>query len=471
MSTRPGKAVKSGLAVCCFLVALELPLPDRASAQVMDLDLPSEEHLNHDPAFTYSSLAPANAQHRRNSVASMIQLEDGSVMIAYDDYGAAKPGERAAHDFFASKIVSRLSRDGGKTWSEQRVLLEPKADDFTIQAPGLLKLASGDILLTCVRVYKGMETGKDWDPGVTSSTMALYRSTDGGKTFGEEPPIWKRVPVLRYQGGAPWNIQLKSGRILLSYQSAARQYGAKYTIGIAVSDDNGRTWRVLDNRVALSDGYGVEPCIAELADGSLMMSIRTGRGQIYLSRSTDGGETWSEPVPSGLNHPASITKLVRVPETNDLLMFFNNTPPGRRTPFTAALSRDGGRTWKIVGDIVHGENIEVGVADVIFPSKDKVLVAFSWTTPPWARQRIPTCAAMIDREWFYRPVPRRLYRRAHPRLYPADEKRAGQAVEPLVPDASALKEHLVLWLKADAIDPDDPTQVRTEGPNKALRDN
>jgi sialidase-1 len=322
--------------------------------------------------------------------------------------------------------------------------LEPKPDDFTTQAPGLLKLASGDILLTCVRVYKGMETGKDWDPGVTSSAMALCRSTDGGKTFVEEPPIWKRAPVLRYQGGAPWNIQLKSGRVLLSYHSAARQYGAPYTIGVAFSDDDGHIWKVLDNRVALSDGYGVEPCIAELADGSLMMSIRTRRSQIYLSRSTDQGETWSEPVPSGLTHPASITRLIRIPGTEDLLMFFNNTPPGKRAPFTAALSRDGGRTWRIVGNIVHADKsaprggIEVGVADVIFRSDNKVLVAFSWTMPPWARQRIPTCAAVIDGEWFYRPVSHRFYHRAHPRLYPAEQKQSGQDVEP---DASILKTH------------------------------
>ena len=380
----------------CLLAARQ------ASAQVKDLSLPPKKHLNPDPAFTWSVIAPANAEHRRNSVASMIQLDDGSVMIAYDDYGPAKKGEKAAHDFFPSKIVSRISPDGGKTWSDLRVLMEPKPGDFTIQAPGLLKLASGDVLLTFVRVYRGMETGKDWDPGVTRSTMALYRSTDDGKTFIEEKPIWERVKELRFQGGAPWSLQLKSGRIVLAFQAAARQYGARYTIGVAVSDDDGRTWKVLDRRVTMSDGYGVEPSVAELADGSLLMSIRTRQKQIYLSRSTDQGETWSKPLPSGLRHPASITKLIRIPGSKDLLIVFNNSEIGDRTPMTAALSSDGGHTWRIVGDIAFGKGIEIGPADIIFPSKDKVLLAFSWTIPPWARVRIPTCAVVIDREWFYR---------------------------------------------------------------------
>jgi hypothetical protein len=127
------------------------------------------------------------------------------------------------------------------------------------------------------------------------------------------------------------------------------------------------------------------------------------------------------------------------------------------------VSSDGGRTWRIVGNILQGQNIESGVADVIFPSPDTVLVTFSWTTPPWARQRIPICAAVIDREWFYRPVPRRLYRRAHPKLYPSDDKRSLADVKPLEPDAPTLKDHLVLWLKADAIDTDDLEQVRVQG--------
>ena len=375
---------------------------DRALGQVKDLALPPKEHLNSDPAFTYSVIAPANAEHRRNSVASMIQRDDGSVMIAYDDYGSAQKGEKAAHDFFPSKIVSRISRDGGKAWSDLRVLLEPKPDDYTIQAPGLLKLASGDVLLTSVRVYKGMETGVDWDPGVTSSTMALYRSTDDGKTFVEEKPIWQRVKELRYQGGAPWNIQLASGRILVPFMSSARQYHEKYSIGVALSDDDGHTWKVLENR--LPDGL-YEPSVAELGDGSLLMSLRTNRKQLCLSRSTDGGETWSEAAPSGLKNPDSIARMVRIPDTDDLLIIFNDSDirtKAGRTPMTAAVSSDGGKTWRIVGDVVFGQGVEVGPADIIFPSRDRVLLAFSWTAPPAARVRIPTGAAVIDREWFYR---------------------------------------------------------------------
>lgn len=391
------------ITVCGLLWTI--PLGTSICAQTKDLGLPPAAHLNPDPAISYHIVAEANAQHRRNSVGSMVLLDDGRIMFVHDDYGPERSDEGAAHDFFPSKIVSQTSADGGKTWSRPRILAEPGRGDFTIQAPGVLKLASGDLLLTFVRVYKGMDTGKDWDPGVTSSTMAVYRSTDGGKTFTEEKPIWDRAPALRFQGGAPWNLQLASGRILVPYMSAPRQYTDDYSVGVALSDDGGQTWSVLDDRVKLAAGYGVEPSVVELSGGELLMSLRTNLKKVYFSRSTDGGRTWSDAVASELKNPELGTCLLRIPETDDLLIIFDDSDvqtKAGRTPMSVAISSDNGRTWRTVGNLVHGEGIEVGVDAALFLPDGTLLVAFDWTAPPGARLRIPLCVAVIDRRWLYR---------------------------------------------------------------------
>ncbi len=325
---------------CCSLLwALAgVPFAPSAWAQSEDLGLPPAAHLNPDPAISYHIVAEANAQHRRNSVGSMVLLDDGRVMLVHDDYGPERSGEGAAHDFFPSRIVSQTS-------------------------------------------------------------------ADGGKTFTEEKPIWDRAPALRFQGGAPWNLQLASGRILVPYMSAPRQYTDDYSVGVALSDDGGQTWSVLDDRVKLAAGYGVEPSVVELRGGELLMSLRTNLKKVYFSRSTDGGRTWSDAVASELKNPELGTCLLRVPGTDDLLIIFDDSDiqtKAGRTPMSVAVSSDNGRAWRTVGNLVHGEGIEVGVDAALFLPDGTLLVAFDWTAPPGARLRIPLCVAVIERRWLYR---------------------------------------------------------------------
>ena len=104
--------------------------------------------------------------------------------------------------------------------------------------------------------------------------------------------------------------------------------------------------------------------MVELKDGSILLWIRTNAGCQYMSRSMDRGISWSTPEPSALVAPVSPATIKRL-LTGDLLAIWNdhtNRPDeakkapkwanGRRTPLTAAISRDEGRTW------THVKNIE-----------------------------------------------------------------------------------------------------------------
>lgn len=102
----------------------------------------------------------------------------------------------------------------------------------------------------------------------------------------------------------------------------------------------------------------MEPEVLELTGGKLLMHIRTQLGHIAVSESPDGGETWNEARSWDVRGPESPATLRRIPSTGDLLLIWNDTftpgvgHGGKRTPLTAAVSTDEGKTWK------HKRNLE-----------------------------------------------------------------------------------------------------------------
>jgi hypothetical protein len=89
----------------------------------------------------------------------------------------------------------------------------------------------------------------------------------------------------------------------------------------------------------------------ELKDGRLLMLCRTDLGCQYRSYSADGGNTWSPAEPTDIKSPVSPASVKRIPRTGDLLLVWNDhsrvdvARRGKRTPLTAAVSRDDGKTW------------------------------------------------------------------------------------------------------------------------------
>ena len=82
------------------------------------------------------------------------------------------------------------------------------------------------------------------------------------------------------------------------------------------------------------------------------MLMRTGLGGQYKSISSDGGETWNEPVPTALVGTAAPVSISRVPGTGDILAIWNNNPGAKsRNPLTAAISKDEGETWVNIRNI------------------------------------------------------------------------------------------------------------------------
>jgi sialidase-1 len=143
----------------------------------------------------------------------------------------------------------------------------------------------------------------------------------------------------------------------------------------------------------------------------VVMAIRTQLGSPYVSRSDDQGDTWSQPWSSGLESPESPLGMTAFPDGSGLLLVYcsgkfdpKHHHSGERTPLSAAVSGDGGKTWRKLGEIAGG-NHEFGSSgnnSICFPASGKVVIAYTWSRIPWDRTILTggVRVAIADRKWF-----------------------------------------------------------------------
>lgn len=199
----------------------------------------------------------------------------------------------------------------------------------------------------------------------------LRISSDEGQTFGD------RILVTDSPGYHVMNNDrvtvLKNGRILcpISWTSDVKEVN-HFTCYCAISDDGGQTWHRGRGEVDQPKRGAMEPEILELNDGRLLMIVRTQLGHIAVSHSTDGGETWTEAKSWGVKSPEAPATLRRIPSTGDLLLIWNHTyragagHGGKRTPLTAAISTDEGRTWEFERNLETHDDQTYAYTSILF---------------------------------------------------------------------------------------------------------
>ena len=347
-----------------------------------------------DAAIQHVVIEPATKDTPRSDTASIAQLPNDQLMVVYHKY---ESGQRSGHDHGTCRIWSKVSDDFGKTWHQPRMLIDVAEGDMNVQAPALLNTKANDLLLVSLRAH----------PESNSSTMCLFESADGGKTFSERGSLWRRSKGQRLQGGASSLLELESGRLLLPYHGGSgNQFRQKNSAWCLYSHDSGTTWKQSDP-IDLPKRGAMEASVAQLDDQTLLMSLRTQLGGPFLSRSADEGETWSKPVFSGLEGGESGTCLRRLPGSKDVVLFFNNSNYdnshhhfGERTPLTCARSTDRGRTWRLIGTIASAANAEYTNLDCFFTPEGNAILTYMYAKPAWNRDQIHLRAALIPRSWF-----------------------------------------------------------------------
>jgi len=278
-------------------------------------------------------LLPPRPRNPRNSEGDFLELRDGRLLFAYSRFTGG------SEDHSKAEIAARFSRDGGKTWTRRDRILITGEGDMNVMSVSLLRMADGEVGL-----FYGRKNALD------DCRIWLRRSRDEAKSFG--PPVLCIPDPGYFVLNNDRVVRLSSGRLVVPtarHNVPGGRWTARGVASCYLSDDDGRTWRrsrsELEGPTKARCGLQ-EPLVVELKGGRLMMLCRTDLGCQFRSTSKDGGETWSRPTRTSILSPVSPASVARIPSTGDLLMVWNETATGRRTPLTVALSRDEGKTWR-----------------------------------------------------------------------------------------------------------------------------
>lgn len=241
------------------------------------------------------------------------------------------------------------SRDGGKTWSAPRTIVDGPWDD---RNPALGQMRDGTLVLAYWECHCYDAKG-NWAPSMPGSAMVYVLSRDGGKTWSERQPL-DSGPFCP-QKCSPYGriVQLADGTAVMAiYGRPDPKLAASYHIedterdaaGILRSRDNGKTWG--DFSLVWDGGFS-EAALLPVGARKLFAAVRTEPdGLVDVRTSEDGGRKWHPGLPATggmhrrlMQHPAD---LVRLKNGHILMVFGNRVPP---YGVGALLSLDGGKTW------------------------------------------------------------------------------------------------------------------------------
>jgi Neuraminidase (sialidase) len=290
-----------------------------------------------DEALTTLELPPSEG-NPRNSEGDFVQLDDGRVLFVYTHFTGS------GSDFGEAHLASRVSNDGGATWSTDDIVLVPNEGGMNVMSVSLVRLSNGEIAM----LYLRKNSRGDCRPYIRFST-------DNAETWSDPVPIIDTLGYFVVNNDRL--VKLASGRLVVPtarHSLPGEEFQSRGAALCYISDDNGRTWRPSDTVLEAPEGSksGLqEPLVVELADGQLWMLCRTDQGCQMQSFSEDGGITWSPVERTEILSPVSPATVERIPGSVNLLMIWNDhrdvdpALAGKRTPQAAAVSHDNGVTW------------------------------------------------------------------------------------------------------------------------------
>ena len=154
-----------------------------------------------------------------------------------------------------------------------------------------------------------------------------------------------KSPMVAMADGSP---------ALPAYFEMGSTYGAFVRIG---SDG-----RVIDQRrIAGVGNKPIQPMIVPLERTRAVAFLRDFEpsGQLLLSHTEDGGQSWSKAAPSGIPNPSAPVAALPVGQGR-ILMAMNDDPSGAHS-LSLALSSDEGASWAVI------HTLEQGAGDARYP--------------------------------------------------------------------------------------------------------
>lgn len=287
---------------------------------------------------------------RSNHAPSILALRDGGLLAAW--FGGSDEGNSDI-----DILVSRFDTSMGRWTASAAVTHDEIRSD---QNPGLFEAPDGTVWLVCTSQLSRQSGVPETFNLQHTSVVKVIRSTDGGASWSEPETLFPREGTFCRQ---PIQI-LSDGTWVhpqwLCFDDDSKNGSDQPVVQISV--DEGESWRQLEFPEAAGR---VHPNIVELAPERLVCLFRSRFADwVYLSRSEDGGETWSVPEATEIpNNNAGLSAFLL--PSGRLALVSNDHQvaeepgeviwPYERMRIVIAVSADEGRTWPVQRVIEPGD--------------------------------------------------------------------------------------------------------------------
>ena len=270
-------------------------------------------------ALSFAVSTNAGRRWSAGLIPALTELTGGRWQRASDPWVAFGPDHRAYYVSLAfdetrpdNAVVVSTSVDGGKNWGEPVTVHQPTGHDFDDKEAIAVDTYADSPLRG--RVYVAWDMARD----DFSQPLLLSWSEDGGASF---------VPAVTVRQGTNLGVVPlvgPGGVVHLVWSDFA--FG-RVTLLAARSDDGGATWSApvhIDESFSagvpgMRTGGNIVTAAVDRRNGTLYVAWQDARytgavEQVLLSRSTDGGASWSaaEVVSDGPDDAPSFTPAVAV---------------------------------------------------------------------------------------------------------------------------------------------------------------
>lgn len=253
--------------------------------------------------------------------ATLTELIDGELLAVW--YSGSFEGSK-------DSVLMSSRRSSGGDWQPPSVILD--LPELPVGNPVLDRGPRG------LTLYFVILLGSWW----TEAKLFRMHSSDGGHSWGPPERIREETGLM-LRTRPLW---LSSGTCLLPVYNEI-----DWCPMILRSTDQGQSWDLYGDTTAR--GKAIQPALAELSSGAVLMYTRTNQGRIFESRSYNDGLSWTASQPTSLPNPNSGIDLLRL-RSGDMILALNPGSRGRGN-LSILLSEDQGQTWAAPKTVAEGE--------------------------------------------------------------------------------------------------------------------
>lgn len=307
---------------------------------------------------------------RHYAFPGLLRLADGRLAAVFR--------EGDGHVCPYGRLMIAWSNDLGDNWSVPRVVFDSPNDD---RDPALLQSADGTLILSGFRHGQWLSmpaysaaaayarAGFDGDLSVMENFIMFSR--DGGKSWSE-PQV---IPAFTPHGPVVHNDKL-----LIPYSETV---DGRRQVNIYQGDPSSGSWEKIgcagDIPAGGADSFD-EANLLVLDNGEILCAIRNHNdGFMRLSRSSDGGKSWSGPEKTPVR--GFPQHLLELSDGRILATYGYRYPP---MGIRGCISRDGGKSWDIDKELIiraDADSSDIGYPVSIELDDGRVMTIYYFSSP------------------------------------------------------------------------------------------